>query len=154
MPGGYTNNSPYGALQPEDLHGNPALQEEAGNPVTEGNMYPASPVFDVPSQMGPEMGPYQQGMGQAPMGQMPMGQAPMAQAPMEQMGPGMGEMPMEQMPMEQMGPGMDEMAPEMGEGQMMPQDAGFILRERLKNRQRQMSDMSMQFAENAHELNK
>ena len=67
MPAGYTNNSPYGPLQAEDLYANPVLQEEPLNPVADGNMFPASPMFDAPQQ---QMVPQQQ-MPPEMMGQVP-----------------------------------------------------------------------------------
>ena len=146
MPAGYTNNSPYGPLQAEDMYANPVLQEEPLNPVADGDMFPANPVFDGPQQMMPQLAPMPPAYGQMPpemMGQMSpemmMGQAPPEM--MGQMQPGM---------MEDMGP---EQGPIQQEG-MSPGDAGAMLRERLLRRQQRIADTSMQFADNAHQLNR
>ena len=37
---------------------------------------------------------------------------------------------------------------------MSPQEAGALLRERLLRRQQRLSETSMQFADNAHQLNR
>ena len=50
-----------------------------------------------------------------------------------------------------------EMGPEMGQNpqaQMNPEEAGQMMRERLRKRQEQLSSMSMRFMDVTHELNK
>ena len=72
-----------------------------------------------------------------------------------EMGPEMGQIPGPpempgQMP-------MGEMGPEMGQNpqaQMNPEEAGQMMRERLRKRQEQLSSMSMRFMDVTHELNK
>ena len=177
MPAGYKNNSPYGPLQVEDLHGDAVLYEAVENPVADAEMTPVDPMFETQEQgmapppgmlMGPETAQFNAPMGGMPTGWtptegMPMGGMPMEGMPMEgvpvdampggQMGPEMGQMAAEMGQMGQMG----QMGPEMGqmdEGEMDPQMAGLLLRERLKRRQERMADMSMRFAGNAHELNR
>lgn len=150
MPAGYTNNSPYGPLQAEDLYANPVLQEEPLNPVADGNMFPASPVFDAPQQ---QMVPQQQ-MPPEMMGQVPPEMMMQQMPPEMMMGGGAPGLPSgQQMTPEAMG----DMGPEQGliqqEG-MSPQDAGALLRERLLRRQQRLSETSVQFTDNAHQLNR
>ena len=149
MPAGYTNESPYGPLQPEDLYANPVLQEEPLNPVADGNMFPASPMFDAPQQqIMPQLAPMPPAYGQMPpemMGQVPPGMM---------MGGGAPGLP----PGQQVAPeAMGDMGPEQGliqqEG-LSPQDAGALLRERLLRRQQRLSETSVQFTDNAHQLNR
>ena len=67
MPAGYSGMAEYGPLEIEDVH--PVLMEPVENPVADSGNYAMDPELEpqqqmpmpAPLQMGPEMGPYQEG---------------------------------------------------------------------------------------------